>query len=262
MTEYKNKEWLTLKEASEITGKTKGALRVAIHRKQFVRIKKNIEKGHETWLIHKDELVDDIVHVRTDMYGVQNERTVRVQSTKVNLITLEHYDKAREEWSTQRTHLEQGIMMYRFKFEELDRKLKLLPAPVETVVYEIEEKKKTLAEIQEKLRTIELGKAKIENSLEIERETREKVEKEGYDLMLKVDEEKIVKNTLKMEKEILEDKLAEEKKVRAEIEAELRKEKEKFAIELQREQEIRIKAEKELNEEQTRPWWKKILGLK
>jgi len=237
MAEYDKKEWLTLKEVSEITGKTTGSLRVAIHRKQFVRIKKNIENGHETWLIHKDELVNDSVHVRTDMYGVQNDSTVRVQSTQDNLITLEHYDKAREEWYEQRTRLEQGIMMYRFKFEELDRKLKLLPAPVETVVYEIEEKKKVLEETQEKLRTLEIGKAKIENSLEIERETREKVVKERDELVLQVNEEKLVKNTLKVEKEMLME-------------------------ELNRERELRIKYEKNLMEEQNRPWWKKIFGLK
>jgi len=262
MTEHNNKEWLTLKEASEIMGKTTGALRLAIHRKEFVRIKKNIEKGHEIWLIHKDEIVKDIAHVRTDMCDAQNESTVCAQGALVGLIPLEHYDKARDEWSTQRAHLEQGIMMYRFKFEELDRKLKLLPAPVETVIYEMEEKKKVLEDTQEKIKTLEIGKAKVENSLEIERETREKVTKERDNLMLQVNEEKLVKNTLKVEKQVLEDRLTEEKKVRADIEAELRKEKEKLAMELQREQELRIKAEKNLMEEQNRPWWKKILGLK
>jgi len=218
-------------------GKTKGALRVAIHRKQFVRVKKNIENGHETWLIHKDELVKNTVHVHTDMYGVQNDRTESVQSTQVNLITLEHYDRAREEWSTQRTHLEQGIMMYRYKFEELDRKLKLLPAPVETVVYEIEEKKKSLAETQDKLRNLEIEKAKIEVENSMERDTREKAVKERDDLILQVNEEKLEKNTLKVEKE-------------------------KLIEELNRERELRIKYEKNLIEEQTRPWWKKMFGLK
>jgi hypothetical protein len=56
---------------------------------------------------------------------------------QVNTVTIEYYDRQRKAWDDQRSRLEQGIMMYRFKYEEMCKQIKLLPAPPEMIQEEI-----------------------------------------------------------------------------------------------------------------------------
>jgi hypothetical protein len=66
---------------------------------------------------------------------------------------IEYYDKKRENWDNERDKLVQGMMMYRYKFEELDKQVKALPAPPELLTSKIqtleEEKVQALAQAQE-----------------------------------------------------------------------------------------------------------------
>lgn len=55
-------------------------------------------------------------------------------------LPLEYYEKQQKE----RDQALQGLMMYRYKFEEAERQLKLLPAPVEMVNSRLEELERQL----------------------------------------------------------------------------------------------------------------------
>jgi hypothetical protein len=97
----------------------------------------------------------------------------------VNLVTIEYYDQQREKWERERSQLEQGMMMYRYKFEEMDRQIKALPAPPEYVKAKIDE---------------------LEQSLKEEAEGKEQALKE---LREKLDEEERLKEEIRSEKERL-----------------------------------------------------------
>jgi hypothetical protein len=135
-----NEKWLTLKEAGEITGKNVQAIRMLIKRNKFVNVKKTQIKGHDNWLIRRDELNLLASQLSSHVKDNVNDSHVRLTDIPpVNMISVEYYDKKRNEWDRDRDNLLQGIMMYRYKFEELDQRVKLLPAPVEAVASKIGE---------------------------------------------------------------------------------------------------------------------------
>ncbi|MDQ7839343.1 MAG: helix-turn-helix domain-containing protein [Thermodesulfobacteriota bacterium] len=146
------REWFTLQEASKITGKTPSSLRRLIQRKIIERVKKEHSKHGEYWLIHKEELdsqgVQEAFGERPFVQGVHSERGEGVQ---MNVVNFETYDQHRREWEQRCSQLEQGMMMYRYKFEELDRKLKALPAPPEFISEEIRQKDTVIKEAQKVL---------------------------------------------------------------------------------------------------------------
>jgi len=168
-----DREWLTIKEASRITGKSINALTILVNRRKVDRIRKVEGK----WLIHKDSIatlsmLDRATGTTDSPTGSDSMSTLSgptgSDSTGV-IIPLEHYEKKRDEWLTERDRLQAGLMMYRYKFEEIEHKMRLLPAPPEMVARELEDKaaalvqaekildeaketQKTYAEAMEKLR--------------------------------------------------------------------------------------------------------------
>lgn len=238
--ETANKDtWLTIKEASDMSGRSVNSLRLLIHRGKLRQIKKVKGKGHGEWLINSSSLeqitdfdlsnrtghdisetttsqnlktdMSDMTgynrqerltgqHVKPDMLrhtsqesltgpdiqpdmsrhtdtesserltgqqvqpdmseqtGQDHPENFTSQNTRQDMsdwmgqenskpmIPLEYYDSRRDEWMQERDSLLQGLMMYRYKFEELDRKLKVLPAPPEYVKARMDELEQHLQE--------------------------------------------------------------------------------------------------------------------
>jgi len=140
-----NDKWLSLKEASKITGKSINALRILVNRKRFDMVKRTEENGHSQWMIHYDSLVKTCSH---DMVATSTCHEVVNGHVGANTITIEHYEQQRERWMKERDELQTGFMMYRYKFEEQERQLRLLPAPPEMVARELEEKAAALAQAE------------------------------------------------------------------------------------------------------------------
>lgn len=182
---HKVQEWITLENASKLTGKSTGALRLAIQRNKIVRTKKIKENGREYWVIHRDELQHMRAHVRGDLCDVQDERTIDAQLCAV---PFKIYDQHRREWEERCAHLEQGLMMYRYKFEELDQQIKMLPAPPETVGRELEFKTTALAQAHEILQQVQ--------------ETQKHYEEAMSELKLKLQEEEHAKEAFRFQWEL------------------------------------------------------------
>lgn len=177
------KEWLTLKEASEASGRSLNSLRLLVHRKKIDRVKKVMDNGRSYWLIHRDTLdlpvrqpvqnyacdiepyfvageIDEICpgeiaqeqrEPEIDIYPepCPDENISQDESmAQIGQISLHHYEEQRSLWMGERDSLLQGLMMYRFKFEELERQVKLLPAPPDVMSRELQWKDQTLMEAQ------------------------------------------------------------------------------------------------------------------
>jgi hypothetical protein len=146
------REWYSLQEASKITGKSPAALRRLIQRRVIVNAKKEPGKNGDHWHIHRDELYSQGVHgVHDERLIVQGVHDERVEGVHMNAIDFETYDQHRREWEDRCSQLEQGIMMYRYKFEELDRQVKMLPAPLEVVNNDLKAKDAALKQKDEAL---------------------------------------------------------------------------------------------------------------
>ncbi len=178
-------EWITLDNASKITGKSTGALRLAIQRHKIVRTKKIKDNGREYWVIHRDELQRMCAHVRNELCAAQDDRTMSDQPCA---IPFDLYDRHRREWEDKCAHLEQGLMMYRYKFEELDKQIKMLPAPPEAVSKELEFKTTALAQAQLILQQAQ--------------ETQRQYEESMAQLKLKLQEEEYAKEAFKIQWEL------------------------------------------------------------
>jgi hypothetical protein len=148
-------QWLTLKEASDVTGKSINALTLLINRNKLDRVRKVKGKGGGKWLIHKDSLHLLMADTLSPCQGARQDR-VNTLSEETEYervmpsIPLEHYEKKRDEWLTERDRLQTGLLMYRYKFEELDRQIRLLPAPVEAVAPLLKDREAKLAELEHK----------------------------------------------------------------------------------------------------------------
>jgi predicted DNA-binding ArsR family transcriptional regulator len=143
-------KWITLKEASQIMGKNAHAIRMLIKRNRIVNVKKIQQNGRDSWLIHQDEVMRFGSPAPSHVNDEVNVTNVNLTDpSHVNLITVEYYDHRKKEWDLERDQLMQGLMMYRFKFEEADRVLKLLPAPAEVVSSRLEDLERTLQEKDE-----------------------------------------------------------------------------------------------------------------
>jgi hypothetical protein len=170
--------WYTLQEASRLTGKTPSSLRRLIQRKVIERVKKEHSKHGEHWLIHKEELIPQGVHNAFDEQGyVQGVHIERVEGVHANVINFETYDQHRREWEQKCSQLEQGVMMYRYKYEELDRQVKLLPAPPELMTKELEEKAQALAQAE---MIVEEAKEKQKQYTEAMEQLKAKLQEEEY----------------------------------------------------------------------------------
>ena len=159
-------DWLTIKEVSRITGKSLNAITLHVNRKNFDRIKKL--KGK--WFIHKDSIINLSKQTcQAESDRIKNQSRQVCHDGQAIMIPLEHYDKKHNEWQTERDRLNTGLMMYRYKFEDMERKLKLLPAPIETISLKIEELEKTLQAEQQTRKKLEADLQKVETDLNIEK---------------------------------------------------------------------------------------------
>ena len=301
MVNGSDNEWLTLKEASEISGKSTSALRRLIQRGKIERVTKRSHERGVKWLIHKDEIELLNVHERQHVQGVHINRSEGVQ---VNAISFESFIEQQKEWERERVQIMNGLNMYRWKFEELDRKLKLLPAPVEVVKHEFEKikfeldrKEESLFEASEKLNQVSgelekiMGERKqLEDTLEKEQNARREIEGEWEDLSSQIDNLKALKRDAEEEKKKLEDDIEiirnesvkkavelesrlsafqEEKEelltVKSQVEeraSRLEEEKGELEEKLKEEGEELKRLKEELEGERSKPWWKKLFGMK
>jgi len=165
--------WLTLSEASNITGKSAESLRKMIKRGKLLRVKKISGERGKQWVIHQEEIerLD-----RQPMTNVQGGHKGCTRAGQIDFISVEHYDKQREKWEEEKTRLVQGLLMYRFKFEEIEKKIKLLPAPPDIIVNEFDKVKKELDYKEKKLNETNSKIFKISQTLEQLKSDREQLE--------------------------------------------------------------------------------------
>jgi hypothetical protein len=127
-----------------------------IKRKKVDQARKTTHNGRVTWFIHRDALKklmeqtndqdidqgqcadDQVIDQGDHSYRSeldQGDRSSR--STGENVITMpvEFFEQQQKE----RDQLLQGMMMYRYKFEEMDRRFKLLPEPPEIISSKLQE---------------------------------------------------------------------------------------------------------------------------
>jgi len=144
------KEWLTIQEVSDRTGRSAASLRMMIKRRtakgEQLRVKKEPGKRGDNWLFHSSE-IEHITEQATA--SVKAEHATRNGGEQVDVVTFETYDLHRREWEQRCSQLEQGLMMYRYKFEELDRQVKMLPAPFESIPSKLSELEAQAAELAE-----------------------------------------------------------------------------------------------------------------
>jgi len=223
------KEWLTLKEASNITGRSVHTIRMFIKRNENVKAKKTRQKGRECWVLHREE-----VHKLTSQNkdSVNDSHEGSQLGEHVNLISFETYTQHRNEWDKQRSQLEQGLMMYRFKFEELDRKLKLLPAPAEIVIHELEELQEQANRLKDTEDTLQATQDKLQDT----HTACQKAEEERNAIIVQMKAKDAIQAELEGDKRQAEERAEELQKEKEELEA-------------------------RLEEERRRPWWKKLFGM-
>jgi hypothetical protein len=296
-------EWVSLKEASSLTGKSMTALRVMIKRGKGIRAKKIQDNNREYWFIHRDELKElrSASHFSGDDHDEYDHDEPRAvpHSGEVMSMMYDMLERQRKEMTRERDQILQGLMMYRYKYEELDRQVKALPAPPDEMSAEIKqkdfvirEKELVIESLSGKLSSLPAPPDEIASALkEKEMMIREK-ERMLEELSRKIEalpsppetigEELMKKEVLLMEKELMLEEM--DRKIKLlpaspEEVAETLEKKESLLGEkelllgekkLQLEQKDMELEEKErlirelrstLEAEQRRPWWKKMLGM-
>lgn len=186
-------KWITFQEAGQLMKKSSSAVRMWVRRRkskgESVQMKKERGKHGDIWYIHSSELN---AFTERDEASVQGERRVSVNTEHLNLVSLEYHDEQRKLWERERDDLRSGLMMYRYKFEEAEKRLKLLPAPAEVVVSKIGDLEK---EGQQKSEALE----KTERLLAQTREVKEKYKASLIELRKKLREEAHATETYKIE---------------------------------------------------------------
>lgn len=278
---------LTVAEAAAITGKSERTLYRYINQGK-IKGNKIIDKGKEIFNIHIDELKKISGETESSTIsaaGEENnssetssdkstENNRAGESYKINrkkvpvdetaeilkngnmvILPVDLYNKEKEE----REKYFQGMMMYRFKYEELETKLKLLPAPAEVITHEFE---KIRLELDEKDKALQEKDKELTEQLSVN-ETKEQALKEtdsrlrSVNSRLKQSESEIdsLENTLKAERERLEEEKKKTEEKLAKENADLK--------ELLRKKEVeRRETEDLLKMEKSRSWWKKLFGMK
>lgn len=166
--------WLTIGEASELTGKSTAAVRMWIKRRtqkgDHVRVKKERGKHCESWMIHSSEMNDLGERVPAENSGEHMPELM-------NIISLDRYEAMRKELENEREQALQGLMMYRYKFEEIEQKMRLLPAPPEMVARELEEKAAALAQAEKILEEAKETQRQYQEAME---QLRSKLQEEEH----------------------------------------------------------------------------------
>lgn len=165
----KSDEWITLRKAADITGKTPAALRKLIQRGKLKQIKKIPDTEGGKWHLHRDELTLWAGHVLPACPVGQKRDTEQDNLSTMDIGTFLQQQK---EWMDERDKLRDGLMMYQFKFEELDRRIKLLPAPPEAISDRME--RQTRKTERARQRAEELESQTREKTDEIDRLKKEK----------------------------------------------------------------------------------------
>lgn len=164
MQESRVDEWVPLCDASRVTGRSIGSLRELISENKLYKVKKVTGKGFSCWLIHRDILSDIGSIESSDNDECQPEASLEDAGCighevhKTDSVPLEYHDRKMKEWlaerdqlmkewMAERDNLMHGIMMYQLKFEDLDRRMKMLPSPPEIATEEL----KRMAEAEERL---------------------------------------------------------------------------------------------------------------
>jgi chromosome segregation ATPase len=221
---------------------------------------------------------------RTEPPGAETAEILK--SGNMVILPVDLYNKEKEE----REKYFQGMMMYRFKYEELESKLKLLPAPAEVISHEFE---KIRMDLDDKEKTLQVKEKELSEQLSANEAKEQALKDTGSRLQsvsgrLEQSESEIhsLENTLKAEREELE-RLRKEKEAlsgeltgqreeeakareaaerleREKNEAEEKLAKERADLkELLRKKEVeRRETEDLLKIEKSRSWWKKLLGMK
>jgi hypothetical protein len=148
MTQVDTGQWLTLQEVSRITGRSINSLRLLIRRRKLSQVLKVKGKHGDEWKIHRDAVHDlgqcDQSVTQVNDNGVQDDSG---DMTQVITLPVEVFLQQQKE----RDEMAHGLMMYRYKYEELDRQVRMLPAPVEVVNNELKAKDAALKQKDEAL---------------------------------------------------------------------------------------------------------------
>jgi hypothetical protein len=198
-----DKNWMNLKEASLATGRSINSLRLLINRKKIDKVKKVRDNGPGYWLIHREAMsqISMIDMADNDTHHVvmsDTHQPIMSPSSQVISIPSEVYIQQQKEHD----NLLQGMMMYRYKFEEMERQLRLLPAPVETIVprlSELEQQAAQVPELQQTLHDREMALARAQEILTKAQGDYEQYKASIVELKEKLQEEERVKAELRHE---------------------------------------------------------------
>jgi hypothetical protein len=219
---------ITVREAAQRLNISERTVWKYIQRSQLKTSKELSENRRLRVMVFESSLSDllcrrsheDSIEDFNEVQRSSNEDFNGVQRISPSSIPLEYHDMKTREWQEERDRLQSGLMMYRFKFEDLDRRIRLLPSPPEMMTEEIRKRneitdqaRKALAQAQEAINEKERIIQAKEEVINAEVDYREQL---SY--ALHEQESRII------EKESMVEKL-----------------------------------EAELQEERKRPWWKKLL---
>jgi len=155
----------------------------------------------------------------------------------------------------------------------LREQMNLLPVPVEVVKSKMAEQESAIKQAFESMEEMKTKVRDTEGLFELVKREREQAENKQESLSMKVSEleqverekEQKIKELEKIQEIVSEEKEREIKALKEEKDKELddvQRERETLKEVVNREKAIREELERKLKEEQTRPWWKKMLGLK
>jgi hypothetical protein len=164
-------QWVNIQTASEIIGRSENAVRLLVKRGKFDQLRKIKDKGRGHWVIHRDSIA------RLVNLGQLVEVDGSDQLNQDHSIPLKHYEEQRKLWLSERDQLKSGLMMYRYKFEEIEQKMRLLPAPPEMVARELEEKAAALAQAE---KIVEEAKETQKHYIAAVEQLRAKLQEEEY----------------------------------------------------------------------------------
>ncbi|MDQ7827304.1 MAG: hypothetical protein RDV48_31210 [Candidatus Eremiobacteraeota bacterium] len=139
-----------------MTGRSMTSIRMMIKRGRNMQAKKVMDNKRELWLVHRDT-VEKLGGPCSDQaqppdhHPDHDDQRSSSDHQQVIGILADMLDKQRKELTQERDQAVQGMMMYRYKFEELDRVVKALPAPPELITEEIRQKDSLIKEAQKVL---------------------------------------------------------------------------------------------------------------
>jgi hypothetical protein len=144
-SDLSEKEWVALKEAGKSAGKSIHSLRLLIQRGRMEKMRRQRMNGDESPEESGDrygEIREDTMNVKSpEQAGIMRpsqvsgslfHETLSAPSQMISL-PVEYFEQQQKE----RESLAQGLMMYRYKFEQAEKQLRLLPAPAESVTSKI-----------------------------------------------------------------------------------------------------------------------------